>query len=65
LETLCTVEETCVRDKSVESLCRIGAQMREQDLVDHFIPLVKVVHNLIVLYFYWCYLGFKLQLLLG
>ncbi|RDY03696.1 Serine/threonine-protein phosphatase 2A 65 kDa regulatory subunit A beta isoform, partial [Mucuna pruriens] len=41
LETLCTVEETCVRDKSVESLCRVGAQMREQDLVEHFIPLVK------------------------
>lgn len=47
LETLCTVEETCVRDKSVESLCRIGAQMREQDLVEHFIPLVKVLHNCI------------------
>lgn len=42
LETLCTVEETCVRDKAVESLCRIGAQMREQDVVEHFIPLVKV-----------------------
>ena len=42
LETLCTVEETCVRDKAVESLCRIGSQMRETDLVDWFIPLVKV-----------------------
>ncbi|KAI7978932.1 Serine/threonine-protein phosphatase 2A 65 kDa regulatory subunit A beta isoform [Camellia lanceoleosa] len=41
LETLCTVEETCVRDKAVESLCRIGAQMREQDLIESFIPLVK------------------------
>ncbi|WVY90250.1 hypothetical protein V8G54_035764 [Vigna mungo] len=41
LETPCTVEETCVKDKSVESLCRIGAQMKEQDLVEHFIPLVK------------------------
>ncbi|KAK7323999.1 hypothetical protein VNO77_27504 [Canavalia gladiata] len=41
LGTLCTVEETYVRDKSVESLCRIVAQMREQDLVEHFIPLVK------------------------
>ncbi|KAJ0048603.1 hypothetical protein Pint_16449 [Pistacia integerrima] len=41
LETLCTVEETCVRDKSVESLCRIGSQMREQDVVECFIPLVK------------------------
>ncbi|KAA3459763.1 Armadillo-like helical [Gossypium australe] len=41
LETLCIVEETCVRDKAVESLCRIGAQMREQDLVEFFIPLLK------------------------
>ncbi|GMH27518.1 hypothetical protein Nepgr_029361 [Nepenthes gracilis] len=41
LETLCMVEETCVRDKAVESLCRIGSLMRESDLVDHFIPLVK------------------------
>ena len=42
LETLCIVEETCVRDKAVESLCKIGSQMRETDLVDWFIPLVKV-----------------------
>ncbi|KAK4484259.1 hypothetical protein RD792_011485 [Penstemon davidsonii] len=41
LETLCTVEETCVRDKAVESLCRIGSQMKESDLVDWFVPLVK------------------------
>jgi serine/threonine-protein phosphatase 2A regulatory subunit A len=41
LETLCTVEETCVRDKAVESLCRIGAQMKENDIVDWFIPVVK------------------------
>ncbi|KAG4918701.1 hypothetical protein JHK85_056982 [Glycine max] len=41
LETLCTVEETCVRDKAVESLCRIGSQMRESDLVEYYIPLVK------------------------
>ncbi|PSR91184.1 Serine/threonine-protein like [Actinidia chinensis var. chinensis] len=41
LETLCTVEETCVRDKAVESLCGIGSQMRDYDLVDWFIPLVK------------------------
>ncbi|KAE8657452.1 Serine/threonine-protein phosphatase 2A 65 kDa regulatory subunit A beta isoform [Hibiscus syriacus] len=41
LETLCTVEETCVRDKAVDSLCRVGSQMRENDLVDSFVPLVK------------------------
>lgn len=42
LETLSTVEETCVREKAVESLCRVGSQMKESDLVEHFIPLVKV-----------------------
>ncbi|EOA12055.1 hypothetical protein CARUB_v100079670mg, partial [Capsella rubella] len=41
LETLSTVEETCVREKAVESLCRIGSQMRETDLVEHFLPLAK------------------------
>ncbi|KAL5070652.1 hypothetical protein RYX36_021539 [Vicia faba] len=41
LEAFCSVEETCVRDKAVESLCRIGSQMRESDLVEYFIPLVK------------------------
>ncbi|KAI7746738.1 hypothetical protein M8C21_011039, partial [Ambrosia artemisiifolia] len=41
LETLCTVEETCVREKAVESLCRIGSQMKETDLVESFVPLVK------------------------
>jgi len=58
LETLCTVEETCVRDKSVESLCRIGAQMKEQDLVEHFIPLVKVVYSLIALLHFFSVLYF-------
>ncbi|KAI3811915.1 hypothetical protein L1987_16611 [Smallanthus sonchifolius] len=41
LETLCTVEETHVRERAVESLCRIGSQMRETDLVAFFVPLVK------------------------
>ncbi|KAK8940271.1 Serine/threonine-protein phosphatase 2A 65 kDa regulatory subunit A beta isoform [Platanthera guangdongensis] len=41
LETLCTVEETCVRDKAVESLCRIGLQMKESEIVDWFVPLAK------------------------
>lgn len=48
LETLCSVEETCVRNKAVESLCRIGAQMKENDLVDWFAPLVKVRKFVIV-----------------
>jgi serine/threonine-protein phosphatase 2A regulatory subunit A len=42
LETLCTVEETVVREKAVESLCQIGSQMKERDIIDSFIPLVKV-----------------------
>nr|VDD36825.1 unnamed protein product [Brassica oleracea] len=42
LESLCTVEETCVREKVVDSLCKIGSEMRESDLVDSFVPLVKV-----------------------
>ncbi|CAH8358477.1 unnamed protein product [Eruca vesicaria subsp. sativa] len=41
LESLCTVEETCVREKAVDSLCKIGSQMRESDLVDFFVPLLK------------------------
>ncbi|ONK55023.1 uncharacterized protein A4U43_UnF8540 [Asparagus officinalis] len=41
LETLCAVEETCVRDKAVGSLCQIGGQMKESDIVDRFTPLVK------------------------
>lgn len=45
LETLCTVEEACVRDKAVESLCRIGTQMNENDLINWFVPLVKVTFN--------------------
>jgi len=42
LETLCSVEETCVRDKAAESLCQVGTQMKQSDIVDWFIPLVKV-----------------------
>ncbi|KAH0854828.1 hypothetical protein HID58_037132, partial [Brassica napus] len=43
LETLSTVEE-----KAVESLCRVGTQMRESELVDHFLPLVKATDYLSV-----------------
>lgn len=41
LETLCTVEETCVRDKAVHSLCSIASQMKESDLVQSFFPMLK------------------------
>ena len=44
LESLSTVEETSVREKAVDSLCKIGSQMKESDLVDSFVPLVKVLH---------------------
>lgn len=42
LESLCSVEETCVRDKVVESLCKVGFEMRDVDLVEWFVPVVKV-----------------------
>ncbi|GMP83244.1 hypothetical protein CsSME_00037225 [Camellia sinensis var. sinensis] len=61
LETLCTVEETCVRDKAVESLCRIGSQMRESDLVDWFIPLVKVRFCYGIFFFSFFYFLLLLQ----
>uniref|UniRef100_A0A0D3BI49 Phosphatase PP2A regulatory subunit A/Splicing factor 3B subunit 1-like HEAT repeat domain-containing protein n=1 Tax=Brassica oleracea var. oleracea TaxID=109376 RepID=A0A0D3BI49_BRAOL len=41
LESLCTVEETSVREKVVDSLCKICSQMKESDHVDSFVPLVK------------------------
>jgi serine/threonine-protein phosphatase 2A regulatory subunit A len=42
LETLSTVEETVVRDKAVESLNKVGAQLPESHLAEHFVPLLKV-----------------------
>ncbi len=42
LETLSTVEETVVRDKAVESLCKVGAAMPDRDSCDHFVPIIKV-----------------------
>ncbi|KAL3700092.1 hypothetical protein R1sor_018114 [Riccia sorocarpa] len=41
LETLCIAEKILVRDKAVESLCKIGSQMKEFDMISYFIPLVK------------------------
>lgn len=46
LEGLCSVEESSVREKAVGSLCQIGSQLRESDLLESFIPLVKVTENL-------------------
>eukprot|EP00798_Chlamydomonas_sp_ICE-L_P012215 gene12215-15346_t len=41
LESLSTVEETVVRDKAVESLCKVGAQLPDASLNDQFAPLLK------------------------
>lgn len=40
LETLCIVEESTVRDKAVESICKITLAMSEEHVSEHFVPLV-------------------------
>lgn len=42
LEALAVIEETVVRDKAVESLCKVGEQLPDSSVNDHFAPLVKV-----------------------
>ena len=42
LETLATVEETVVRDKAIESLCKVGSRLPDSSLNEHFIPLIRV-----------------------
>ncbi len=42
LENLSTVEETVVRDKAVESLCKVGAQLTDASVNDCLVPLIKV-----------------------
>jgi serine/threonine-protein phosphatase 2A regulatory subunit A len=42
LENLSTVEETVVRDKAVESLSKVGAQLPDAAINDGFAPLTKV-----------------------
>ena len=47
LEMLSTVEETVVRDKAVESLNVVAAELSEESIAELFIPLVKVsVHSI-------------------
>lgn len=41
LEALCTVEETVVRDKAVESLRTVAAELPSGSVTDHFIPLIR------------------------
>ena len=40
-------------DKAVESLCKIGVQIKERDVVEWFIPLVKVRRQGVLLVFPW------------
>lgn len=42
LENLSQVEETVVRDKAVESLCKVGEQMPDTSIADAYAPLIKV-----------------------
>lgn len=42
LENLSVVEETVVREKAVESLNKIGAQLPESSASEYLVPLVKV-----------------------
>ena len=42
LENLCSVEETVVRDKAVQSLASVAISLPSQGFTAHFLPLVKV-----------------------
>ncbi len=42
LENLSTVEETVVRDKAVDSLCKVGSVLAAAAGCEHFVPIVKV-----------------------
>ncbi|KHN80727.1 Serine/threonine-protein phosphatase 2A 65 kDa regulatory subunit A beta isoform [Toxocara canis] len=41
LENLVTVEESVVRDKAVESLCKLAAKHSSDALEEHFIPMTR------------------------
>jgi serine/threonine-protein phosphatase 2A regulatory subunit A len=41
LESLCSVEETVVRDKAMQSLTAIAADLPARAVSEHFLPLVK------------------------
>jgi hypothetical protein len=42
LQALATVEETVVRDRAAEALCKVCEQLPEAQVVEHFVPVVKV-----------------------
>jgi len=41
LESLATVEETVVRDKAVESLRAVAEHHSQENMEDHFVPMIK------------------------
>lgn len=42
LENLSQVEETVVRDKAVQSLCKVGEKLPDNSIEKHYVPLIKV-----------------------
>jgi hypothetical protein len=53
-----------MKESDIGSLCQIGGQMKESDIVDWFIPLVKVRHknsnaysNLSAVFNFFCSVG--------
>ena len=42
LETLCCTEETVVREKAVDSLALVGAELPESSVEEYYFPLVQV-----------------------
>ncbi|KAJ3158369.1 hypothetical protein HDU86_002835 [Geranomyces michiganensis] len=41
LETLAAVEETVVRDKAVDSISKIGVLLGQQQIEEHYIPMIR------------------------
>jgi serine/threonine-protein phosphatase 2A regulatory subunit A len=42
LQALATVEETVVRDRAAEALCKVCEQLPEAQVAEHFVPVIKV-----------------------
>lgn len=42
LETLSCTEETVVREKAVESMALVGAELPESSIEEHYIPALQV-----------------------
>ena len=48
LENLATVEETVVREKAVDAVCKVGKSMNEGDVHDCYIPMVQVRESFLI-----------------